>query len=172
MNRTVAVTITHLELSSPEALRPSTLVATGVVLRRELEPDAPLVAAAMYSRVGAAWHWRDRLAWTPHDWASYVQRGGVELWTLTEGHASIGYFELERDGGVVTLRLFGLAAEGMGRGLGGWLLTKACERAWELGASRVVLNTCTLDGPAAMSNYLARGFRVVRVEHQDREVPA
>lgn len=172
MKRTVSVTLTHLELVSREAFRPSTLVATGVDLHRVAVSDAAMVAETMYDRVGAAWHWRDRLVWTPEDWASYVHRSGVELWTLIEGDASIGYFELEREGEVVTLKLFGLTAEGMGRGLGGWLLTKACERAWDLGASRVALNTCTLDGPAAMPNYLARGFRVVGVEHQEREVPA
>lgn len=171
MTRTVAVTVTHLELPSQSALRHSTLVPTGVTMRLEVEPEAAVIAAAMYRQIGAAWHWRDRLDWTPADWAEAIHRHGVEVWTLNENHRTIGYVELEHRGDAVDLRLFGLTSAGMGRGLGGWLLTRAVERAWALGAARVILNTCTLDGPTALPNYLARGFRVVRVEHQQRELP-
>ena len=171
MTRTVAVAVTHLELASRDGLRPSTLVPCGVVLRCETQPEAAVIAAAMYRRVGAEWSWRDRLAWTPTDWAGAVHRDGVEVWTLREADVAIGYFELEQREEVVAVKYFGLTPDGMGRGLGGWLLTRAVRRAWALGASRVVLNTCTLDGPAALPNYLARGFRVVRVEHQERELP-
>ena len=51
-----------------------------------------------------------------------------------------------------------------GRGLGGALLTEAVERAWAAGAARVWLHTCTFDHPAAIPNYLARGFTVFRTE--------
>ena len=44
-------------------------------------------------------------------------------------------------------------------GLGGWLLTRAVERAWAVeGTRRVWLHTCELDSPAALANYEARGF--------------
>jgi len=171
VTRTVAVTVTHLELPSPGALRPSTLVPKGVQLRLEVAPDAAVVAATMYREIGAAWHWRDRLDWTPADWAEAIHRGGVEVWTLNENHRTIGYVELEHREDAVDVKLFGLTSAGIGRGLGGWMLTQAVERAWALGAVRVILNTCTLDGPTALPNYLARGFRVVRVEQQQRELP-
>jgi GNAT superfamily N-acetyltransferase len=58
-----------------------------------------------------------------------------------------------------------------GEGLGGHLLTCAIERAWEAGADRVLVNTCTLDHPAALPNYLARGFEVVRKRTEWREMP-
>jgi GNAT superfamily N-acetyltransferase len=171
MTRRVPVTISHLELPSPAALRPSTATAEGMELRRELSPDAAKIAAEMYRRVGGAWNWRDRLPWTSADWAHEIDRDEVEVWTLTEQKLTIGYFELESHADAVEVKYFGLTEAGMGRGLWGWLLTKAVERAWAKGASRVILNTCTLDGPAALPNYLARGFRLVRVEHQERELP-
>lgn len=167
----MAVTVSHLELPSPAALRPSTARPEGVVLRREVAPGAAIAAATMYRRVGGAWHWRDRLPWTAADWEHEIHRDTIEVWTLNEGDRAIGYFELELMPEVAEVKYFGLTADGMGRGLGGWLLTKAIERSWEAGASRVILNTCTLDGPAALPNYLARGFRLVRVEHQERELP-
>ncbi len=128
------------------------------------------MAASMYRSVGGDWHWQDRLPWTAEDWASEIHRDGVEIWLLSDGAADVGYCELELLGDVVEIKYFGLTAAGMGRGLGGWLLTRSVQRAWELGAARVILNTCTLDGPAALPNYLARGFRLVRVEHQLREL--
>jgi hypothetical protein len=60
----------------------------------------------------------------------------------------------------------------MGRGLGGWLLTRAAEESFALGANRVILNTCTLDAPQALPNYLARGFAIVREDRYWLEVPA
>jgi GNAT superfamily N-acetyltransferase len=66
--------------------------------------------------------------------------------------------------GAVEIAYFGLLPEYFGRGWDGHLLTRAVETAWGLGASRVWLHTCTLDHPAALPNYLRRGFRRVREE--------
>ena len=59
----------------------------------------------------------------------------------------------------------------IGKGLGGELLTAAIARAWDMGASRVWVHTCTLDHPTALPNYQARGFRVFRVEAKDEDLP-
>ena len=67
------------------------------------------------------------------------------------------------------IQLFGLLPEFSGKGLGKWLLVEAVERAWSLGASRVWLHTCTLDSPAALPNYLARGFKPFRTERYEVE---
>jgi GNAT superfamily N-acetyltransferase len=58
---------------------------------------------------------------------------------------------------------FGLLPAFHGQGLGGFLLTHALRRAFEL-APRVCLHTCTLDGPAALPNYQARGLRPFRTQ--------
>lgn len=75
----------------------------------------------------------------------------------------MGYFQLafrEADGGPdVEVAYFGLLPEWFGRGWGGWLLSVAVSTAWQQGAARVWLHTCTLDHPAALANYEARGFR-------------
>jgi GNAT superfamily N-acetyltransferase len=70
----------------------------------------------------------------------------------------------------VEIMYFGLVSAYMGRGLGGWLLTRAVEEAFALGGERVILNTCTLDAPQALPNYLARGFIIVREEQYQVEV--
>ena len=44
--------------------------------------------------------------------------------------------------------------------------------AFALGAPRIVLNTCTLDAPQALPNYLARGFTIVSEDQYLLDVPA
>ena len=58
----------------------------------------------------------------------------------------------------------GFFPEFTGRGLGGYLLTDAVERAWASGARRVWLHTCSFDHPFAIQNYLGRGFTVFKTE--------
>ena len=66
---------------------------------------------------------------------------------------------------------FGLAPGFIGRGLGGWLLTCAVRQAFAMGASRMLLNTCTLDAAQALPNYLARGFSIVSEDQYLLDVP-
>ncbi len=44
--------------------------------------------------------------------------------------------------------------------MGGHLLTLGVRAAWDRGAARVWVHTCSLDGAHALRNYEARGFRV------------
>ena len=69
-----------------------------------------------------------------------------------------GFAELEHQGDAVELVSFGLLPAFMGRGLGPRLLDAALRRAWTLGPTRVWVHTCSLDGPAALRTYQARGL--------------
>lgn len=161
---TVDVTRTYLELAPPHAVRRARTPAP----RPALEERRPISAEeylALYTLVGDRWHWHDRLAWPPGVLQSHLDAPGVHVWVATLHDDVVGYFELmEIPGGGVEIKYFGLAPAWIGRGLGGWLLTRAVEIAADVGAERVVLDTCTLDGPHALANYLARGFIVVRDE--------
>ena len=84
----------------------------------------------------------------------------------------MGYAELEwQAGGDVEVVYFGILPQFIGQGLGGHLLTAAVERAWQRGAARVWLHTCTLDQPHALAHYQARGFRLYRQETKPEELP-
>jgi GNAT superfamily N-acetyltransferase len=127
----------------------------------------------LYAEVGRPYHWRDRLGWTDADARARLEDATVSLHLLSVAGAPAGYFELqkhEEDGGVEIV-YFGLLPEFHGRGLGKYLLTEAVDAAWSLGASRVWLHTCTLDGPAALPNYLGRGFRPVGEERYEADLP-
>ena len=119
----------------------------------------------LYTEVGRAYHWIDRLPWTDDDVRRYLANPDVSLWLLTVRGAPAGYFELRRDRVDGTeIAYFGLLPEFTGRGLGGYLLTVAVERAWSVGTERVWLHTNTLDHPAALPNYLKRGFKAFHSE--------
>jgi GNAT superfamily N-acetyltransferase len=119
----------------------------------------------LYREVGRAFHWTDRLAWSDQAVREYLAAPGVSIWLMSLEGAPAGYFELKRqDDGSVEIAYFGLLPEAIGRGWGKYLLTRAVQAAWGTGAQRVWLHTCTLDHPAALPNYLKRGFRPFREE--------
>jgi GNAT superfamily N-acetyltransferase len=170
VTRTVPVVVTHLEMLAPPAAA-SVSQPSGVTLERIGPPEAAAAAARMYHLVGAPWQWRDRLPWDAAEWEAAIHANGVEVWVARRCDEELGYVELAPSGDAMEIRYFGLVPTAMGQGIGRWLLQRALEIAWASAPTRVILNTCTLDGPAALPNYLARGFTVVREDHQLRELP-
>ena len=166
------VTRTYLELdptaAAPVAPRPD---APELELRRR---DVDVAGyRALYAAVGDAYHWHDRDAWSDERLRAHLAQPSVHVWVATQGDAPVGYFELVDDAaaGAVEIAYFGLVAAAQGRGLGRALLERAIEEGWRLGARRLWLHTCTLDHPAALPNYLRRGFRVVREEQYEATIP-
>lgn len=167
----VAVVRTYLEMSSPEDLRPARLPGDAPMLQR-IEGCPVSFFRYLYAEVGRAYHWRDRLSWSDQEVRSHLADPDVSLWLLSSRAAPAGYFELRRHhDDSVEVAYFGLLPEFLGRGWGGHLLTLAVRAAWDLGPERVWLHTCTLDHPAALPNYLKRGFRPVREESYTTHLP-
>lgn len=163
------VTTTYLQQLSPSDLVPAR--APRVDARVECVPNPePELARSLYLAVGADWQWTDRLPWPRERWVQWLARPGVEIWLATVHGLPAGYVELdpraETDGLGVEIAYFGLMPDYIGRGLGGHLLTTGLRAAWSLPerwpslapVSRVWLHTCSLDAPAALPNYVARGL--------------
>jgi GNAT superfamily N-acetyltransferase len=186
--RTVSVERTYLALPTPDAFRPGGAPAARAQLRAL--PRHDLAAwRALYATVGAAWQWHDRDAWPDAQLAEHLARDEVGVWAVdlpadtahaesdaeraTTSDRDVGMLELCRhDDGSVEIVYLGLVNRVHGRGLGAWLLGEAVRMAFAWNAARVWLHTCTLDGPAALPNYLARGFVVERTETYEAELPA
>ncbi len=144
-----------------------------------IDPCSVSVWRRLYADIGAPWKWHDRDAWPDERLAAHLARAEVQVFHLradalptshpTNAEAppndAIGFFELERhhDGSVEIVYL-GLDLRVMGMGLGAWFIAAAVRQAFTLDASRVWLHTCTLDSPAALPNYIARGFTPERTE--------
>ena len=166
------VTVTHLELTSRHQFQAKKLVRADLAVTRVVLP-IPELNRFFYTAAGGAWYWIDRLAWSYADWLKYVDRPELETWIISEAGTPAGYFELEMQAGNdVEIVYFGLLPQFVERGLGGWCLSQAVEKAWAMGAQRVWLHTCNLDHPRALANYLARGFRVFKTETKIEELPA
>jgi prephenate dehydrogenase len=119
----------------------------------------------LYREVGRPWHWIDRLPWSDDQVRSHTAAAGIEIWLLSYETVPAGFAELERAAdGSVEIVYFGLLPDFIGRGVGRAFLDAVVVRAWDGGATRVWLHTCTLDHPRALSHYLSGGFRVVREE--------
>lgn len=121
----------------------------------------PDLSEEFYREVGRDWHWVDRLAWSDDQWRAWVDRPEHHLLVCELNGVDAGYAELEQQpGGNVEIAYFGILAWSTGRGLGKWWLATVIEEAWRLpGTARVWVHTCSLDSPAALPNYLARGLR-------------
>jgi GNAT superfamily N-acetyltransferase len=152
---------THLELADAAQLRPAPPPRLdGVDIRRVRPPDGE-VSRWFYAEVGGPYSWVDEAGRGTREWQVWAER--VETWVATVDGRRAGYYELLPGDASVEIAYFGLLRDFHGAGLGGALLTHALRRALELGP-HVRLHTCTLDGPYALANYLARGMRPVRTE--------
>ena len=158
---TEPVVRTYLELDDPAGLRPSGPPRLErVEVARVVPPDGS-VSRRFYLEVGAPHAWLDHVERSADDWQAWAE--GVETWVATVAGDRAGYYELRAEGDSVEVAYFGLLAAFQGAGLGGFLLTHALRRGFEL-APRVWLHTCTLDGAAALPNYRARGLRPFRMQ--------
>ncbi len=175
------VTTWTLEMCSRPGSPPRGLPA-GVRLDRVAEMSAEY-ARFLYGLVGGPWFWVDRLAWSRAEWLEEIRWPGTEFHVLYGEGSPLGYVQLRpeaRDGrSEVEVRYFGLAEYALGRRLGGVLLELAVDAAWTLATrhddvaavDRVWVHTCSLDGPAALANYQARGFVVVATEETEEDLP-
>jgi len=167
---TIEVTRTYLEMRDPAELQAARCDDPRIRIE-QIHDCSPPLFRYLYVEVGRNYHWIDRLPWTDEDIVAHLSRAEISLWLMTDNGATAGYFELCRcEDGSVEVAYFGLLPEFIGRGLGKHLLTRAVEQAWADGANRVWLHTCTLDDPAAMPNYLKRGFRPFKTEKYSLDV--
>ena len=152
------VTTSYLELRSLEEFTPSAAEVPDLEIR-EARIACPELGKFLYTAVGRAWRWSDRLNWAYSTWLAHLERPQVEVWIAYLDGVIAGYVEFEHQSEEsVQIACFGLLRQFMGKGIGGLLLSDPVERAFHNGAKRVWLHTCSLDSPQAMKNYRARGF--------------
>jgi len=155
-------TLTSLEMTSPDQLVPPS-----GPMPIELQPADAASLRSTYVRIGAPYGWTGRTQWSDEDWAEELARPGVHAWIALSDGEIAGLVELEAEPrGDVGIVVFGLVPEQIGQGLGGALLTRATELAWELVApgGRVWVQTSSRDHPHALPNYASRGFTTFRSE--------
>ncbi|WP_433331005.1 GNAT family N-acetyltransferase [Spirillospora sp. CA-294931] len=156
--------VTYVEMTSPEELNPAAPVPD--LLLEPLERNVPVIHD-LVRRIGSPYRWESAER-TEEGWdAWFAASPDRAFWMLSfkgEPAGMVGY-DVHQDGDV-EIETFGLLPEFVGKGLGGFALTMAIQRAWQLtpAATRVWLHTSTLDHPNALPNYHRRGFRTFKTE--------
>ena len=160
----MTVTITYLEMLSPGSLKPKRCADLRFCVR-EATVKQWEYNRFLYLLVGRDWFWNDKRGWTERQWREYAESDRLRTFVAYYDGSVAGYYEMRSDNiGGVEIAIFGLAPRFIGRGFGGVLLTSALEEAWRTQPNRVWLHTCTLDHPAALLNYQARGMTIYKVE--------
>ena len=145
--------VTYLEMR--ERPRPRPLPASPLRLRHW--PDVtPAQYRTLFARIGGRWLWYSRLAM---DDATLAARMACVHAVLDPAGVEVGLVELDfRTKGECLIAFLGLVPELAGKGHGNWLFAQTLALAWRKDVERVLVNTCTLDHPAALPAYMKAGF--------------
>lgn len=164
---TIPVTVTFLEMQAPPASYPPLPYSRQVALLKTR--DIPLhFYRYLIDRVGRKWQWVNALRMSEADLEKKVRGAGVDIRVLYLDGCPAGFFHLtSAEKNAVELTYFGMMEQAIGIGVGRWFLGAALEAAWSKQPKSVLVQTCTLDHPAALPLYQKLGFRPVaqQLEH-------
>ncbi|MBP2298323.1 GNAT family N-acetyltransferase [Azospirillum picis] len=163
----LSVIVTYLEMAAPPAHEPLRRPPGNLELVRANPPTWSFYRY-LYDTVGEPWLWHERRRMPRKELERSILDPLVEVWVLHVDGTPAGFAELDRRMADTDLSYFGLIPDFIGHKLGPWLLDSAIRKAWEGGAKRLTVNTCTFDHPKALPLYQSMGFTPVR--HVVREV--
>ena len=131
-----------------------------------LEPSDFQINKFFYKNVGKNHRWIDRLSWDNLKWASYLDNNNVLTYVLKLNDELIGYFETIQDlpNKSSEIAYFGILKDFIGNKFGGYLLSEAIKKCFELNCNKVWVHTCTLDHEHALKNYIDRGMKIFKQE--------
>lgn len=157
---------TYLEMTSATAFLPAFLEDSSCRIEKMDVADTEFYLF-MYRAVGYKLRWRDRIIMPTEQLKAILESASTHVFILYVGAAPAGYVELHQNSDSIEIAFFGLREAYHGRGLGGHLLSFGIQKAWDLGAKRVWVHTCNMDGEAALPNYQKRGFRIYDVTEEE-----
>lgn len=157
----IPVTVIHLEMRRPPAhVPPLPLNVHAAVLKSRAMPRH--YYRYLMDRVGRQWHWVNALRLDDAALDARLAEAGREVTTLYLDGAPAGFFEIApHESEAAELHFFGLMPHATGQGIGRWFLGVAISAAWATSPKSVIVQTCTLDHPAALPLYQKLGFEPV-----------
>ncbi len=161
---------TFLEITSREEFIPKQGFSEKMEIR-QVNND-PFFNHMFFLGVGLPWEWYSRLSWTPRDWKEHFLTKEVYTYLAFLGKSLAGYFELEKsDDTAMEIKYIGLLPQYTGKGLGGYLISHAVDKAFRFGVKRVWLHTCNNDHPHAIRSYKKRGFSTFKETEENEDLP-
>ena len=121
----------------------------------KIEPPNFQLNKFLYKQIGKKYSWKDRLTWEDKDWIKYTSNLRVNTFLLREKDEIVGYFEQILDSQLKECEIayFGILEEYIGKKIGGYLLSEAIKKSFEIGTKRIWVHTCSLDHKHALDNY-------------------
>ncbi len=157
---------TYLQMTEEGQFKPAYLEnTTGLNLKLMATTDVEFYRY-LYSVVGAKWKWKDRVDLSDHQLQILLETPGTSVHVLYVNDSPAGFIELAKTLETTKIVYFGLCSEYIGKGLGKHLLSCGIAQAWNNGAKRLWVHTCSLDNPYALDNYIKRGFKVYQIDKQ------
>lgn len=171
MGRKHKTTVTHLEmLADPmHAKRPCPCPRGRCALLRAEQPPIHFYRY-LYDAIGRDYVWVNRKRLTDAELGAIIHDENVEIYVLYMNGVPAGFTELDfRYMPRAELSFLGLMPEFIGEGLGAFLLQEAIRIAWARHPQRLIVQTCTLDHPRALTMYQRAGFSVCGREEVELE---
>ena len=99
-----------------------------------VEPSDFQLNKFFYKQIGKKYFWKDRLDWSDKNWIDYVSNEKIFTYILKNNDDIIGYFELifHEIKGEAEIAYFGILENYFGKKLGGYLLSQAIKKAFQL----------------------------------------
>ena len=98
-----------------------------------------------------------------------INAPNVEIFVMQYEGKDAGYAEVKIEPSITEIAYFGLLPAYIGKGLGKLFLDWVIRQAWSYHPQSIRLDTCELDHPHALPNYLNRGFSIIRTETHQRK---
>ncbi|MBD0415022.1 GNAT family N-acetyltransferase [Oryzicola mucosus] len=155
----IEVTVTFLEMAEPP--KHYAAMPSGRQLALLRAKDIPLhFYRYLQDRVGRKWHWVNALRLDDEELAAALHREDRDIRVLYLDGAPAGMFDIKPHPhqSETEIMYFGLMDHATGQGLGRWFVGAAIQAAWAQNPKTVIIQTCTLDHPAALPLYQKVGF--------------
>ena len=154
------VTVTYLEQRARPAVPAPRRPACRTALMRAHEPPLAFYRY-LWNAVGEPHLWVSRRYMPDDDLAAIIHDDRVAIYVLYKEGWPAGLAEVDwRRRPLADFKFFGLVPEAQGAGLGQWFLHEVLQLVWSAEPERVIIETCTLDAPAALRLYQRAGFSV------------
>lgn len=169
--KSVLARVTHLESTTP----PSSSA---------LQPSRPRLALLeshnmptqfyryLFEQVGKQQHWYSRRVMSDKKLKEIIHATTTHIHVLFADGSPAGYFELDTSKlpKQIEIVFFGLTPDFQGMGIGKWFFSAAISNAWALQPEKLILQTNSLDHPAALQLYQKQGFSPVRISEEKIEL--
>tara|TARA_B100000401_G_scaffold434530_1_gene374806 strand:- start:89 stop:595 length:507 start_codon:yes stop_codon:yes gene_type:complete len=137
------------------------------LLLEKVDPPNIEINKFFYKNIGKNHRWIDRLVWDNLKWTSYLNNKNVHTYVLKLDKEFVGYFEVISDQSTNSSEIayFGILDNYIEKKFGGFMLSEAIKKCFELYSKRVWVHTCTLDHKNALKNYINRGMKIFKEEN-------